>query len=329
MKQIIVTAERQAEIIERPAQSIPENGIRLKTQLSGVSVGTEMAVYRGTIPNLRTGRWGYWNEFPIYPGYELVGRVSELGQGTKDINIGDRVVALEAHGTEAVTTPDRYVPIPDSVSDEDATLAILGATTLHGIRRANVVYGDRVLVLGLGVVGILAAFHAQRAGVASLIVADPQPARRELARSLGFLQVEDSMDPDFAKKIGPQDVVIEAAGVQGAFQTGLKCLDQYGRLLVQGTHTSPVSLDLCDFTMHRQTTIISTWAIGSGIQARRPGGKCEARENLELSMELIRRGELPVQSLITHRRKFNELPSLYKELDQGIPDSLQIILTDY
>ena len=63
--------------------------IVVKSILSGISAGTEMAVYRGTLSNLHTKRWGYWTEYPVRPGYQLVGMVEQCGQGVKGVGPGD------------------------------------------------------------------------------------------------------------------------------------------------------------------------------------------------------------------------------------------------
>ncbi|MCP3993766.1 MAG: zinc-binding dehydrogenase [bacterium] len=331
MRQAVVTGERQLEIREVGSPLLPAGGIRIQATLCGVSTGTEMAVYRGTIPNLHNGRWGYWNEYPIYPGYEMVGEVIEVDGGVSDVAVGDRVVALAPHGTEGVATPDVYVPIPDGVSDEAATLAVLGATTLHGMHRAQVRHGESVLVLGLGVVGVLSAAHARRSGAGLVVVADPLESRRAVATKLGFEHVFDPSSPEFIDRVYSLtagrgvDVVSEAAGAEAAFQLGITCLAEYGRLLVQGTHGAPVAIDFGDYTMHRQTAIISTWNIGSPDR-RDADSPVEARVNLDLSMEMVRCGELPSTELVTHRFSFDDMGRVYDDLDSGTLDSMQIVL---
>lgn len=87
MRQAVATGERKVEIHEVGSPPLPAGGIRIAATLCGVSTGTEMAVYRGTIPNLHNGRWGYWNEYPIYPGYEMVGEVIEVDTGVSDVAV--------------------------------------------------------------------------------------------------------------------------------------------------------------------------------------------------------------------------------------------------
>ena len=185
------------------------------------------------------------------------------------LRVGDRVVALAPHATEAVVAKERYVKIPDEVGDEAATFAILGATTTHGMRRAGVRYGETVLVLGLGVVGLLSVMHARRSGAATVIVADPLAGKRSLAGRLGFDHVLDPGADGYLHELESitqghrADLVIEASGAASALETCFVSIAHHGRLLVQGTHLVPVPIDFSDYTMHQETTIISTWAIGS------------------------------------------------------------------
>ena len=154
-----------------------------------------------------------------------------------------------------------------------------------------------------------------------------------MATDLGFEHVLDSSSPQVVDQLLALtdgrgfDLVSEAAGAEAAFQLGLTCLGEFGRLLVQGTHGSPVNLDLGDYAMHRQTTIISTWNIGSPHERPHDGSPVEARVNLQRSMELVARGELPSTELVTHRSRFEDIVQVYIDLDSGTLDSVQVVLT--
>lgn len=166
-----------------------------------------------------------------------------------------------------------------------------------------------------------------------VVVADPLASRRAIAAELGFEQVLDSSAPEFVERVFALtdgrgvDLVSEAAGVEAAFQLGIACLAEFGRLLVQGTHGSPVTLDLGDYTMHRQTTLVSTWNIGSPHHRSDDKSQVESRANLELSMELVARGHLPSAELITHRFPFDDIARIYNLLGRGSLESMQVVLT--
>jgi 2-desacetyl-2-hydroxyethyl bacteriochlorophyllide A dehydrogenase len=332
MRYVSIDGPLKVSIQERVLAEPEANEILVKTTLSGISVGTELAVFRGTINTLHSKRWGYWSEFPISPGYELVGRVENCGAGIEDVREGDRVVCHAPHGTQGLVAYQDYVPVPEEVTDEEATLAMLGATTAHGIRKAEVRYGDRVLVLGLGVVGFLSAAHARRSGARQVYVADPLPWKRSFAEHRGYHSVLDPISPTFEQEILEQtrgrgmDLVIEASGNSTAIPAALKAVRRGGTILLQGTQTEPVEMQFSDYPMHKEVRIICTWGKGPEYYVDIPERIWSRKQNQELAMELIARGELPVSDLVTHRFQFEEILRVYEMIHRDEIEYLQVVL---
>ena len=94
MRKAIVAGRKDVQIVETPVPDPGSNEIVVRTTLSGMSVGTEMALYRGTICNLSNGRWNYWNNYPVDQGCELAGIVEKKGANVDDVKEGDRVVSM-------------------------------------------------------------------------------------------------------------------------------------------------------------------------------------------------------------------------------------------
>lgn len=213
-------------------------------------------------------------------------------------------------------------------------MAMLGATTAHGIRAAGLRYGDRVLVLGFGVVGLLSAEHARRGGARSVYVADPRAWKRKLATDRGFQAHFDPTSKTFAEELFDAtgglgaDVVIEASGQAAAVTSALLSVRRGGRILMQGTQTQPVPIDFGDYPMHREVTFVSTWGKGSAREVEGGDVTWSRKQNQELAMELISRGELRVSDLTTHRYPFDEIAAAYANFDRGDPDYLHVVL-DY
>lgn len=330
MRYVSVDAPRQVSIRSADAREAGPREILVRTLLSGVSSGTELAVYRGTINTLRNPRWGYWSEYPIRPGYELVGVVQACGEGVSEVAVGDRVVCHAPHGTWATVAYGDYVRVPDKVANEEASMAMLGATTAHGIRRAQISYGEWVLVLGYGAVGLLSAEHARRAGARRVFVADPVADRRAFAEKRGFVAL-DPTSPTLEDEVleateGPgADVVIEASGHPVAVDEALRAVRPGGRILLQGTITEPVEIAFSDVPMHKEVTFVSTWGKGP---TREGDGAWTRKENQELAMELIARGELRVSDVPRRRFRFEETATAYEALDRGEITAIQVVL-DY
>ena len=92
---------------------------------------------------------------PIPLGYCNVGKVIEIGEGVSTFSIGDRVASNGPHA-EVVSVPHNLVAkIPDSVTDEEATFTIIGSIGLQGVRLLNPTFGEKIVVIGLGLIGLI------------------------------------------------------------------------------------------------------------------------------------------------------------------------------
>lgn len=332
MRYVSVDSPRQVAIRQAPLPDPKPDQIAVRAVLSGISVGTELAVYRGTIDTLRNKRWGYWTDYPIRPGYQLVGVVERCGDLVEDVTVGDRVVCHAPHGTEAIVGYQDYVALPPELPDEAAGIAMLGATTAHGIRKAAIVYGERVLVLGLGVAGFLSAAHASRAGTRDVLVADPLAWKRELAIKRGYRHVLNPQASDFEVQVSAltdgigADLVIEASGHPAAITAALQAVRRGGRILLQGTHSQPVEMNLSDYPMHKEVTFLCTWGKGPARHVPPGDPTWSKKMNQQLSVDLIARGDLDVSGLTTHRFQFDQIAEVYDSLDRGTIDYLHPVL---
>jgi 2-desacetyl-2-hydroxyethyl bacteriochlorophyllide A dehydrogenase len=251
MKSIIINGPFDVEIIDEDVPVAGPGEIVVEAELSGISSGTEMFLYRGTYPNFELKKWPQWQDYPVRPGYELVGRVVEVGPpahgaeaegaiaslgpsagtivaDTDEFQVGDRVICLGTHQQFAAVPATLAAKIPDSLTAEAATLAVLGTTTMHSTRRLHLEYGDTVAVIGMGVVGNLALQHAKLGGAAKTIALDLDRGRLDLAQKVGadhavHVGVEDPVELvyRYTKGIGA-DTVVEASGAKDTLQAALE-----------------------------------------------------------------------------------------------------------
>jgi threonine dehydrogenase-like Zn-dependent dehydrogenase len=186
--------------------------VLVQTLNSVVSSGTETHIIRSSIspealetdqyprytphgPQLR-GRGVAWRGAqPIHApagyaslGYSLAGRVLAVGDDVADLAPGDLVACSGSQcavHAERVAVPRNLVtPVPAGVAPAEAAFVTLGAVAMHGLRRANCQFGETVVVLGLGLLGLLALQAARVAGM-YVVGIDPDEQRRGLAASLG------------------------------------------------------------------------------------------------------------------------------------------------
>ncbi len=332
MERIVIKKPYHVEIENCEIPSLEPNEVLVKTEVSGISSGTEMTIYRGTHPNLKTKKWNYWTEYPIYPGYEEAGIITEVGGEVKDFSKGDRVIGLGSHCEYAKIHVNDLAILPENVGFEESTLAVLGATTMHAIRRAKMVYRDTVTVLGAGVVGILAAQHAKLCGAGIVIVMDFNKERLNLAAKLGAdytinLEIDDPLKKIWDITGVGSDIVIEASGNPEAVKQSLLLVRDKGHIVILGYHTKPVELLLGDDFYHKELDISATRATGPMPGLPYSYVRWTSDKNLKEAVKLISKNELRVKDMITHAFKYNEIDKVYKDIDTGnLKNYCQIIL---
>jgi len=162
--------------------------VLVRVDLSAVSPGTERAHYN-RLPNTQV-------EYPYTPGYSGTGTVLETGAGVVALRPGERVCGQMPHASLASVRIDRCVPVPEGVGAAESAFATLGVIAIQGVRKARIRFGDRVAVLGRGVLGILAARVARLAGASVVSVR----SRRDGTGAAGS-------QPD-----GPYDVILDVTG---------------------------------------------------------------------------------------------------------------------
>ena len=149
------------------------NEILIKTEFSGVSVGTEMG---GAY-----GRNKIWGDFPFTPGYQGVGRIIEFGEITEpnEFQIGDLVAYFSVKGTHrslTVAPLSRTHRVPEGALAKYAGLFVQPCVAANAINLSEVKNGDNVLVVGQGMIGQFTAFLAKMRG-AHVVTADVSPER--------------------------------------------------------------------------------------------------------------------------------------------------------
>ncbi|WP_420151636.1 bi-domain-containing oxidoreductase [Spirosoma sp.] len=154
---------------------------------------------------------------PLPLGYCNVGTVLAVGEDVTDLHIGDRVVS-NGHHAEIVCVPRNLVaPVPATVSDDEATFAVIGAIGAHGIRLLNTTFGETVVVIGLGLIGLLTA-QLLRLDGCCVIGIDIDESKCLLAEQQGIKTLNAATGLDSVKavlsltnQIGADGVIITAS----------------------------------------------------------------------------------------------------------------------
>ena len=277
---------------------------------------------------------------PISLGYSLAGQVVEAGEQA-GVAVGERVACAGAgianHAEYNVVPANLMVRIPDTVSDEAASFVTVGAIALQGVRVANPTLGERVVVSGLGLIGLLTV-QLLKANGCRVLAFDPNPARVTMARDLGAdVAVGDGLAAATAAFTAGHgaDAVIVTASTKSSdpLNQAAEISRMKGRVVVVGMVGMTIDRD-----PFYKRELDLRFAMSYGPGRYDPAYEQEGRDypfafvrwteqrNLEAFLELVAAGRVTPERLITHRFPIADAESAYNLLDGDEP-YLAILLT--
>ena len=282
--------------------------VLVRTVASGVSRGTEALVFDGRVPeSQRAAMRAPFQEGdfpgPVKYGYLAVGVVEE---GPADLR-GRTVFCLHPHQTSWVVPADAVHVVPDEVPARRAVLAGTVETAVNALWDAGPLVGDRVTVVGAGMVGCcVARLLARIAGVQVMLV-DVDPSRGDVAEALG---VQFALPADAA---ADQDLVVHTSATSAGLQRSLDLLVREGTVIDLSWYgDEPVQLSLGG-AFHSDRLAIRSSQVGAVATPRR--GRRTPRERMALALDLLR--DPAFDALLTGTSRFEELPDVMPQLAAG------------
>jgi len=293
------TKPGQAELrTERLVPPAPGEA-RVATEFSAISRGTERLVAQGEVPQsewsrMRAPMQAGTFPFPIKYGYSAAGIVT----AGSDKLVGRRVFALHPHQDYFQGPEDQLLAIPDAVPSRRAVLAANMESALNAHWDAGTSPGDRVVVIGAGIVGLLVAYLARRIAGTDVTIVDVDPARTPTAEALG-LKFTDPRNVPADNRIvfhtSATEAGLDAAMEASAFEGRIIELSWYG--------ARPVTISLGAAFHSRRLRIISS-QVGHVAPSHR--SQITHRDRLERALALLSDPALDV--LVSQSVTFNELP---------------------
>ncbi len=288
--------------VDLSSEALPVRGkddVLVRTLWSGVSRGTERLVAAGLVPEDEFERMRCpFQEgafpFPVKYGYAAVGVVEE---GPAEL-AGTTVFSLSPHQTHAVLPATAVVPVPPSVPARRAVLAANMETALNAVWDARIAPADRVVVVGGGIIGMLAAVVAAAIPGTEVVLADPVAPRRAVAESLGL--AASASVPEAAEA----DVVIHASATAAGLAAAIAAAGFEARVVElswYGEGTVPVALGGAFHS--RRLTLLSS-QVGHLPPERR--GRWSHRRRLEAALRLLADDRL--DALLDVEVAFESLP---------------------
>ncbi|MFE6281965.1 dehydrogenase [Streptomyces sp. NPDC057877] len=297
----------RAEIREEALPEPADGEVLVRARYSGVSRGTETLVFRGGVPRSQwTAMRAPFQEGdfpgPVKYGYLSVG---EVEAGPADL-LGRTVFCLHPHQTRYVVPATAVTPVPEHVPAERAVLAGTVETAVNALWDAAPLVGDRIAVVGGGMVGCsVAALLARFPGVRVQLV-DADPARAETAAALGV----DFALPADAR--GDRDLVVHASATERGLARSLELLTTEGTVIELSWYGDrQVSLPLGEAFHSRRLTIRGS-QVGT-VSPARPGRTYADR--LALALDLL--ADPALDALVTGECAFEELPEVMPALASG------------
>ena len=360
MKQV-VQSYKTGEVALRdvPVPQCGSKRILVRNQNSLISLGTERSTIElgrksllgkaAARPDLVRRAWDKakkegllktWQEAmgrldtPTPLGYSGAGIVEECGLAATEFSPGDRVACLGqgfASHADFVSIPVNLAcRIPTGVSYEEAAFGMLGIIALHGIRSANLTFGSRVVVMGLGLLGLL-TIQMLRAYGCEVIALDPASDKTDLARRLGFSNITtDSAELDtlcnhVTHGVGADAVIITASTKdRGPVDQAVQLSRPKGRIVVVGV--ADIHPDRNEL-WQKEVDIVVSKAAGPGSVdpvyeiegVDLPIGEVRwtQKRNLQEFLRLIADQKIDVQSLITHRFTIDQAENVYAQFIAG------------
>jgi threonine dehydrogenase-like Zn-dependent dehydrogenase len=302
-------------------ESLPEPGpgeVRVRTLYSGVSRGTETLVFRGGVPESQYALMRapfQEGEFPgpVKYGYLNVGVVEA---GSADL-LGRTVFCLYPHQTGYVVPASAVILVPDDVPPSRAVLAGTVETAVNSLWDAAPRTGDRVAVVGAGMVGCAVAGVLAGLPGARIQMVDVDPSRADVARALGV---------DFAlpeRAAGECDLVFHASATSAGLQRCLELAAAEGTIIELSWYGDrDVTIRLGESFHSRRLTIRGS-QVGEIAPARRRNRSFADR--LALALDLLRNPAF--DALITGASRFDDLPDVLGQLADGTLSALCRLIT--
>jgi threonine dehydrogenase-like Zn-dependent dehydrogenase len=338
-QEFVVTAPRTIQYRDYLEPRLEETQVRVRTVISGIKSGTEMAIYRGTAPTithrldreLRLFRPRQSPAYPAYLGSWAVGEVVELGSGVTRLRVGELVHGGLRHRPTNVASASRLYPLGE-MPPETALFTDPLMFALQSVHDAQVKAGDAVAVFGMGLIGLLTVQVARLNGASRVLAVDLIPRRLELARAFGAdnaIDPSDESDLALAIKLATGrkgvDTAIEASGSAAALNEAVRCVRQCGLVVASAFYQGGAeALRLGAEWHHNRVTMRSSMAVWDNPSRSYPLWTEERLK--ETAIALLASGRIRTDGLITHRIPYVRAPEAYELIDQRLEETVKVVL---
>jgi 2-desacetyl-2-hydroxyethyl bacteriochlorophyllide A dehydrogenase len=326
-------------------ESLPplkKDQVLIETKYSAISAGSEMLIYHGLIPediakDATIPALDGQMKFPLKYGYALVGQIIDIGRNIDKKMLGKWIFVFHPHQTHLVTEIGNVFPIPPKISPLEALFFPNLETAISLVMDARPVLGEKIVIFGQGVVGLLVTALLAKIPQVQLIAIDPNNRRLKYSRRFGADQVLNPTTKNFQKSLNEllrlnttsqdetagADLIFELSGNPAALNTAIQLAGYQARIVVGSWYGNKVELLKLGTGFHRNRLQIMSSQVSTIHPSLR--GRWNKQRRFDMVWQML--PEIKLLSLISHRIPFAEAAAAYRLIDQQPAEGLQVILT--
>ncbi len=340
MRQVILIKPKNLEFREVPAptaNNLGDNQLLLKIKRIGIC-GSEIHSYHGLHPA---------TFYPVVQGHEYSAQVVAVGKDVKIAKAGDfvtarpqlvcgkcnpckrgqynvcenlRVQAFQADGAAQdyfVMDEERVVKLPEGMSLDYGAMVEPAAVGAHSTSRAGDLSGKNVVVSGAGSIGNLVAQFAMARGAKKVLITDISDLRLDVAKRCGILNTlnvtKTSLKEGVKELFGEEgfQVGFEVAGVESSVRSLMECIEKGSTIVIVAVFGNDPALSMFYLGEHELTLT---------------GSMMYRHEDFETAVEMIAKGDIKLEPLISNRFSFEEYDDAYKFIDENRATSMKVII---
>ena len=322
---LVFNGPHDVTLLDEPCPTPGAGEVLVRTRLSALSAGTELLAYRGqlppdmaldeTLPGLANAAFQY----PFRYGYASMGVVVAAGAGVEAGWTGKRVFAFVPHASAFIASINDVFEVPESLPDEASPLLASAETATNLVLDGCPQLGERVVIFGQGVIGLLLTSILARFPLQSLEVVDPAAPRTARGVAMGATVRDPGTRGSTANDA---DLSYEVSGNPAALDQAIAVTGSEGRVVVGSFYGQKrASLDLGGHFHRGRLRLISSQVSHIGSRLR---GRWDRQRRMAVAWQAL--GQTDTRALISHRFAFAHAAAAYRLLDQGAPTTLQVLL---
>jgi 2-desacetyl-2-hydroxyethyl bacteriochlorophyllide A dehydrogenase len=336
-RQVVIVEPYRVAVREVELPPPAPNQVLVRTEVSAVSAGTELAVYTGTHQWLKDPNLPDW-KFPFRPGYSAAGMVVAVGSAVSGWKSGDRVSYPGNHASMELLTigheRGRLWRLPAKLDAEKASVACIARYGLGAAIRPGITLARSAAVLGLGVIGQFALRSLMAAGAYPVVGIDAVAMRRNAALAAGADHVLDPAGGDLREQLAAvlgsrgAEIVADATGVPHAVPTAMSLACDGGQVVVVGSPRGRAKEVNFYDDLHRRYIEV-TGAHGNMLfepAHTRLAGAWDIDKAQRWLLGALASGRLNLAGLITHRIQPEQLGDAYEGLLKKKEEYLGVVI---